>query len=73
MNAFFKKHADIVLNILAAVFMAIIFAYAFWAVSTFTQAAARAFMIPEGSQGVPQFDLPGAAALNLHGIAPTQP
>jgi len=72
MKDIFKKHLDIVLVIGMIVFTAVIIACAMWSIGNLAQQAGDAFSTEHAGTPPTAFDIQGAAALDLHGLTPSQ-
>jgi len=69
MSGFMKKHSDLMLGFIALIFLAIIVWYVGWGVQAFTADIQKAFSLSSNASSSTLFDLQGAAALDLRGLA----
>ena len=68
MKKLLRKHQESVLVVLAAVFLALIVAYFVWGVDDVITEVNQATNAKGSSNGSVEFDIQGAASLNLRGL-----
>ena len=68
MQKFFNRHPEIVLASLAVILLAILAAYYFWGVTTLVANLSKAINMEKEKPPQVEFNLKGAASLDLKGL-----
>jgi Na+/H+-dicarboxylate symporter len=70
MHAIFKKYSNLLLDLLAVIFLCLIMGFAAYGADQLAEQAQKAFGTPSNASAAASFDVKGASSLDFHGLTP---